>query len=334
MSSTRAKVAVLGANSFSGQDFVDLLLDQPQYEVLGISRSAERSRTFLRYKLRRDLSSFRYFQLDMNDHMPEILDLMDQEKPDTIVNFAAQSEVAPSWENPEHWFQTNTVSLAKMVNHLRKQKYLKKYVHISSPEAYGTCVGRVTEDAPLNPSTPYAASKAAADFLLSTYQKQYGFPLATVRATNVYGARQQLFKIIPRSVIYIKLGRKIQLHGGGQAVKSYIHIRDVSRGELAIMEKGEVGQVYNLSPDEGISVRDIVSLISKNLGADFAAATEIVEERPGQDAAYVIDSAKARKKFGWQPRISYEEGLAEVIDWAQGNWEDIKKQSLTYDHKK
>jgi len=334
MSTNRTKVVVLGANSFSGQDFVDLLLDQPQYEVLGVSRSPERSRAFLRYKQRRDLSSYRYFQLDMNDNNSEIISLLDQERPECIVNFAAQSEVAPSWDHPEHWFQTNTVSLAQMVNHLRKQNYLKRYVHISSPEAYGTCVGRVTEDSPLNPSTPYAASKAAADFLLATYQKQYGFPLMTVRATNVYGARQQLFKIIPRSVIFMKLGRKIQLHGGGKAVKSYIHIRDVSRGELAVMEKGEIGNIYHLSPDGGISVRDIVSVIAKNLGVSFESAVESVEERPGQDAAYVIDSAKARKKFGWQPRISYEEGLAEVIDWVQGNWEEIQKQSLTYDHKK
>src|SRR5262249_34907124 len=156
----------------------------------------------------------------------------------------------------------------------------------------------------------------------------------TVRATNVYGARQQLFKIIPRSVIFIKMGRKIQLHGGGKAVKSYIHIRDVSRGELAVLDHGDVGNLYHLSPDGGISVRDIVTLICKNLGVGFNGATETVAERPGQDADYVIDSTKARKKFGWQPRISYEEGLAEVIDWVQGNWEDIQKQSLTYDHKK
>src|SRR5262249_12972021 len=157
------------------------------------------------YKVRRDLSAYRYAQLDMNQDMPQILALLDEVQPDYIVNFAAQSEVAPSWEHPEHWFQTNTVALAKMVNHLRKQKYLKRYLHISSPEAYGTCVGNVTEQVTDNPSTPYAASKAAADMLLSVYHKQYGFPLVTVRATNVYGARQQLFKIVPRSVIFIKL---------------------------------------------------------------------------------------------------------------------------------
>ena len=156
--------------------------------------------------------------------------------------------MAPSWDRPEHWFQTNCVALAELVNHLRRRDYLERYLHISSPEVYGSCLGQVIESAPLNPSTPYAASKAAADLLLATYRKQFGFPLLTVRATNVYGARQQLFKIIPRSAIYLQLDKKIELHGGGRAVKSYIHIRDVSRGELAILERGRLGQTTTCHP--------------------------------------------------------------------------------------
>jgi dTDP-glucose 4,6-dehydratase len=326
------KIVVLGANSFSGQDFVDLLLDDPVYRVVGVSRSPERSGLFLRYKTRADLSRYSYHQLDMNRDMPALLAMLDRERPDAIVNFAAQSEVAPSWEHPEHWFRTNTVALAELVNHLRKQKYLQRYVHISSPEAYGTCVGVVREDAPLNPSTPYAASKAAADYLLKTYAKQYGFPLLTVRATNVYGARQQLFKIIPRSVIYVKLGQKIELHGGGKAVKSYIHIRDVSHGEKAILERGRVGELYHLSPDEGVEIRRVVRLIAEKLNKRFEEAAISVAERPGQDAAYIIDSTKARTELGWSPRITLEQGLGEVVAWAGDYWDEIRKESLVYRH--
>ncbi len=326
------KVAVLGANSFSGQDFVDLLLEDPQYDVIGVSRSPERSSLYLKYKTRPILTRYRYHQLDLNRDGGDLLALLDREQPEAIINFAAQSEVAPSWNHPEHWFQTNTVALARLVNHLRKQKYLKRYVHISSPEVYGTCVGRVTEDAPLNPSTPYAASKAAADMLLATYAKQFGFPLLTVRATNVYGARQQLFKIIPRSAIYLKLGKKIELHGGGRAIKSYIHIRDVSRGEKRILEEGNVGQVYNLSPDQGVEVREVVRLICDQIGKRFADQVLSVEERPGQDAAYVIDSTKARESLSWQPKISLEVGLAEVKDWVNAYWSEIQTQPLEYRH--
>jgi dTDP-glucose 4,6-dehydratase len=185
----------------------------------------------------------------------------------------------------------------------------------------------------LNPSTPYAASKAAADLLLSTYRKQCGFPLLSVRATNVYGARQQLFKIIPRSVIYVKLGQTIQLHGGGRAVKSYIHIRDVSRGELCILERGQVGALYHLSPDQGVSVREVVRLICQRMGRAFDRATRAVAERPGQDAAYVIDSGRARTELGWAPQVTLDAGLAEVVDWVDASWEQIQAQPLEYQHK-
>jgi dTDP-glucose 4,6-dehydratase len=326
-------VIVFGANSFSGQDFVDLLLDKPAYRVVGVSRSSERSSLFLRYRERQDLSRYSYHALDMNRDMPRILDLLDTERPELIVNFAAQSEVAPSWDHPEDWFQTNTVALARLVNHLRRQSYLKRYLHVSSPEAYGSCVGTVREDAPLNPSTPYAASKAAADMLLQTYYRQFGFPLLTVRATNVYGARQQLFKIIPRAAIYIKLGRPIELHGGGRAVKSYIHIRDVSRGELAMLERGKIGELYHLSPDQGVTVRSVVQHIAERLGKRLEDVSVDVGERPGQDAAYVIDSTKARTELGWQPRVSLSAGIDEVVGWVDHNWAQIRQQPLTYNHK-
>lgn len=326
------KVLVLGANSFSGQDFVDHLLDDPVYDVLGVSRSAERPALFLKYRTRADLSRYRYHRLDMNRDGGDLLALCDRERPDAIVNFAAQSEVAPSWDHPEHWFQTNTVALARFVNHLRQQTYLKRFVQISSPEAYGTCVGRVTEDAPLNPSTPYAASKAAADFLLKTYAKQFGFPLLTVRATNVFGARQQLFKIIPRAAIYLKLGRPIELHGGGRAVKSYISIRDVSRGEKMVLERGRIGHIYHLSPDCGVEVRAVVRLMCERFGVRFEEATRTVDERPGQDAAYVIDSTKARGELGWAPAIPLEMGLAEVVQWVNEYWSEIQGSPLEYRH--
>jgi dTDP-glucose 4,6-dehydratase len=331
--SSQRTVVVLGANSFSGQDFVDLLLERGGYRVIGVSRSAERSPLFLKYRSRADLSQFEYQQLDMNRDMPALFKLLDAVRPAWIINFAAQSEVALSWEHPEQWFQTNCVALAELVNHLRKQNYLERYLHVSSPEVYGTCVGRVTEDAPLNPSTPYAASKAGADLLLSVYRKQFAFPLLTVRATNVYGARQQLFKIIPRSAIYLLLGKTIELHGGGRAVKSYIHIRDVSRGELAIFEHGRVGETYHLSPDHGVEVREIVQNMCSLLGRSFEASTLAVDERPGQDAAYVIDSSRARGELGWQPQVSLAEGLNEVLDWVQSNLDEISQQPLTYQHR-
>lgn len=326
-------VVVIGSNSFSGADFVDLLLGETKYNVVGVSRSPEKSPLFLAYRNRADLSRYKFFQADLNHDMERLFQLLGEVKPAYIVNFAAQSEVAPSWKNPDHWFLTNAVAITRLANFLKDQPWLERYVHISSPEVYGTCEGVVKEDGPLNPSTPYAASKAAGDLSLFTYVKNFKFPMTMIRATNVYGPRQQLFKIIPRSAIYLKLGKVIELHGGGHAVKSYIHIRDVSRGELAAMERGRTGEIYHLSPDAGVAVRDAVNMMCEALGKKFETSTKIVAERLGQDKAYVIDSTKARTEFGWRPKISLREGVNEVAAWVDQNWEEVRQQPLDYIHK-
>lgn len=327
-----SKVAVIGSNSFSGADFIDLLLEEGEYEVLGISRSPEKSELFLPYK-QHNSNAFQFKQLDLNKDSDLTVEALDSFAPDYIVNFAAQSEVAPSWEYPEHWFETNVVALSKLLKQLRKRNYFKRYVHISSPEVYGACSGTVTETAALNPTTPYAASKAAADLMLFTLVKNFDFPLVMIRSTNVYGPHQQLWKIIPRSVIKIKLGEKIQLHGGGNAVKSYIHIRDISHGELDAMLKGKPGNIYHLSPDDGVSVRSVVQSICDLMGCKLQDAAVDVEERQGQDAAYVIDSTKARTEFGWSPKISIQQGLAQVVQWVERYFDQIGRESLEYVHK-
>ena len=329
--SDKRKILVIGSNSFSGADFIGLLLEDPRNQVVGISRSAEKSAMFLPYRLRPQ-PNYAFHQMDLNRDTGRILELCDRFCPEYIVNFAAQSEVAPSWQYPEQWFQTNCVALAHLMNGLKDRRYLRRYVHISSPEVYGTCVGRVTEESPINPSTPYAVSKAAADLFLATLVKNFNFPLITIRATNVYGAGQQLWKIIPRSVIYLTLGRQIELHGGGVAVKSFIHIRDVSRGELAAMERGRPGTMYHLSPDRGYAVREVVQRVCDLMGRDFAASAVVTGERLGQDAAYIIDSSRARQELGWKPVVSLDEGLHGVVRWVHDNWAEIQGLPLEYRH--
>ncbi len=328
----KRKILVIGSNSFSGSDFIDLLLENSGNDVIGMSRSPEKSEVFLPYR-RHAKPQFQFFRLDLNKDMSRIKELVDSFKPHYVVNFAAQSEVGPSWKSPWDWFQTNTVALSRLIDHLKEKSFLKKYIHISSPEIYGNCQGLVKEDYRLNPSTPYAVSKAGADLLLLAYFRNYRFPLVIIRSTNVYGAHQQLFKIFPRAVIRIKSGQKLELHGGGQAVKSYIHVRDISRGELLALEKGRVGETYHLSPKEGMLVRDLVRRICQRMGANFERATVPVSERLGQDQAYVIDSTKAHTELGWSPQVSLDQGIDQVIAWVNQFWKQIQKLPLEYHHK-
>ncbi len=326
------KVAVLGSNSFSGSDFIDLLLSETDFEILGISRSPEKPRWQLPYRERAS-QNFTFMQANIAREANVILARLKEFNPDFIVNFAAQSEVGPSWDHPDHWFDTNVTGLATLIKGLQNQGYPDRYVHISSPEVYGTCLDPIKEDAEMRPSTPYAVSKASADMFLSVMHEHCRLPLVTVRSTNVYGPYQQIFKIIPKSVICLKQGKTIPLHGGGQAIKSFIHIRDVNLGTLRIMTEGDVGNIYHLSPESGISIRNIVGRICELMGKDFATVTSATDERLAQDAAYVIDSTRAQQAFGWAPEISLDEGLQHVISWIDKNWLAIQAESLDYVHK-
>ena len=264
--------------------------------------------------------------------MPQILELFDKYKPGYIVNFASQSMVGESWKNPDHWYRTNVLSIIILTNNLKDRNYLKKYVHISTPEIYGNCSGVVKEDAPINPSTPYAGSRAAADAFIQLLVKNFKFPAVFTRAANVYGPGQQLFKIIPRSIIFIKRKKKIPLHGGGEAKRSFIHIRDVCDATVNIMQKAQPGEIYNLSTNKLHSIKNLVKIICVKTGADFDMSTENVETRLGLDSAYILDSTKAEEEFGWKPKIELEEGIDEVIKWVNDNWEVISHEPSEYIH--
>lgn len=325
------KFFVIGSNSFSGASFVaSALADQTQ--VVGVSRSAEPDAAFLPYRWHKS-DDFKFHQLDLNNNLDRIVELVAEVKPDYVVNFAAQSMVAESWKNPEHWFQTNAVATVKLHEQLRRFDFLKKYVHVSTPEVYGNCSGFVKEDAPYNPTTPYAVSRAAADMSLRTFQAAYGFPVVWTRAANVYGPGQQLYRIIPRAVLFMRLGRRIQLHGGGVSSRSFIHIRDVSDATLRIARNGRVGDVYHISTKQAITIRALVEMICARMGVAFDDHVEIVGERLGKDAAYLLDSEKLRAELGWQDKVSLEAGLDEVIKWVDTNLDTLSRQEFNYVHK-
>lgn len=322
---------VIGSNCFTGSHIVDALLETPDHRVIGVSRSPESNEIFLPYKRHRD-SMFEFQQIDVVHGFDRLRDLVERERPSVIINVAALSEVARSNESPVEYFNINTTAPVRLCNLLRTASYLERYVHISSAEILGTCTHPLTEDSLFNPSTPYAVSKAAADMYLNILLHNTEFPVTIIRSTNVYGKHQQLYKIIPRTVIYLKLKKTIELHGGGKAIKSFIHIRDVVRGLMLTLEKGERG-TYHFSVSDSQTVADVVEKICAWMGCEFSARTRVVGERLGQDARYWLDCSKANRTLDWHPTVTFEEGVKEVIGWINDKWKDILEQPLEYRHR-
>ena len=325
------RILVVGSNSFSGASFAGYALEQGAH-VIGVSRSPEPVDAMLPYKWR-EHGNFSFHQLDLNLHLPGIMRLIADSTPAYVVNFAAQSMVAESWRDPGDWFMTNAVSTIKFHDALRKCGFLKRYVHVSTPEVYGSCSGFVTEDFAFNPSTPYAVSRAAADMSLRTFHAAYGFPVVTTRAANVYGPGQQLYRIIPRTILFILLGRKLQLHGGGASTRSFIHMRDVADATWRIMLGGESGGTYHISTGEVISVRELVERICRKLDVGFDDHVEMAGERLGKDAAYHLDSSKLRTALGWQDHVDLDQGLDECIAWVREHFAVLRKLPYDYIHK-
>jgi len=321
---------VIGSNSFSGSHFVDYLLEQGQ-RVIGVSRSAQPHSVFLPWS-RHENAPFEFHQLDLNHHTEEILELVRGSGARYVVNFAAQSMVAQSWDNPEHWYTTNLVSTARLHDGLRQVSHLERYVHVSTPEVYGSCRGAVQPDAPFNPSTPYAVSRAACDMSLRAYFHNYGFPVVFTRAANVFGPGQQLYRIVPRTVLYGLTGRTLQLHGGGTSERSFIHIRDVAEGTYLACLQGTPGATYHMATLELRSIRAIVEEVCRSIDVPFESMVEVSPERAGKDAAYILDCWKTRSDLGWEPKLSFAQGVDETVAWIRENLEVLGEQPQAYVH--
>lgn len=330
------KIVIIGCNSFTGGYVVDELLMDPNNLVIGIDR-VNKDGLFVPYVQRLEddevAKRWSFHQMDVNNDGDAIIDLIQKEKPQYVMNLAALSEVAPSWEHPEQWFQTNVVALTHIVDGIKDLESIKMFTQISTPEVYGSCEGLVKEDYRINPSTPYAASKAAFDLSVMTFHKNYNFPVNFTRAANVYGAHQQLFKIIPRAFIYIKMNKKIPLHGGGTSVRSFTHVRDVAKAYIVTMLKGEAANVYHISTDTLVEIRQVVQMIAELLGKKFEDVVEITESRRGHDKAYTLDWSKIRNDLGWTPEIELEDGLNDTHEWVEKYWREISAQPLEYIHK-
>ncbi|MBM5785484.1 MAG: NAD-dependent epimerase/dehydratase family protein [Cyanobacteria bacterium K_DeepCast_35m_m1_288] len=338
---TSSKILVIGSNSFSGSHFVAEAL-RAGHEVWGVSRSTEPDPVFLPYRWPQPTTgsplataeNFHFQAINLNSQLPELLQLIDQVQPEVVVNFAAQGMVAESWLNPTHWYQTNVVSQVALHDALRQRPFLQKYVHVTTPEVYGsTDQGWIREHNHFAPSTPYAVSRAACDLHLHSFHKAYGFPVVFTRAANVYGPGQQLYRIIPRAMLSARTGKPMQLHGGGYSERCFINIRDAMQATLRLALEAEPGSTWHLSTREPISIRALVERICERCGVPFGAVVEDSGERLGKDQSYLLDSTSIREAFGWSDQLGLEEGLSDTLAWVDEHLDQFKTLPWSYQHK-
>ena len=327
------RIVIIGSNSFSGAHFAARALDDG-HSVLGISRSPEPHEAFLpRLWKEKPSGEYEFLQADLNKDLPLVNGEMTNFNPEIVVNFAAQSMVGQSWDFPEHWYQTNVVSLSALVRVLQGLPSLVKYVHVTTPEVYGSTSDWITENETFSPSTPYAVSRAAGDWHMLAMHKATGFPVVFTRAANVYGPGQQLYRIIPKAVLSARLSRELPLHGGGTSRRSFIHIDDVADATLKITKHGKPGRTYHISTNKLISIRDLVTRAFELAGVDSAHFLAPTHDRLGKDSGYFLDSSRLRDEFGWEPRIELEEGLTSVITWVDEYLDELAGMPAEYIHR-
>ena len=338
---SKQKILVIGSNSFSGSHFVAEALNAG-HPVWGVSRSSEPHSVFLPYRWRQAVGgdslanpdNFSFQVIDLNNQLNELLELINRVQPEVVVNFAAQGMVAESWLNPTHWYRTNVVAQVALHDALRQKSFLQKYVHVTTPEVYGsTDGGWIKEHNNFAPSTPYAVSRAACDLHLQSFHQAYGFPVVFTRAANVFGPGQQLYRIIPRTLLSARTGKPMQLHGGGHSVRAFIHIKDVVRATFQLAMEGEPGTTWHLSTQESCSIKELVEQICNLTGAKFSELVQSSEERLGKDQSYLLDSSAMRQVHGWSDQISLKEGLQDILDWVDANLATLRTLPWTYKHK-
>ncbi|MCJ7445749.1 MAG: dTDP-glucose 4,6-dehydratase [Methanotrichaceae archaeon] len=250
---------------------------------------------------------------------------------DAIVNFAAETHVDRSISTPEPFLQSNVVGTFTVLEALRKFNPKAKFVHISTDEVYGDIVeGSFNEDDALKPSSPYSASKAAADVFVLGYTRTYDLNACITRCTNNYGPCQFPEKLIPKTIIRASLGLKVPLYGTGQNVRDWIHVEDHCQAVEAVMNNGQPGEVYNISSKAEKTNLQVIKTVLDCLGMDDTAI-EFVEDRPGHDVRYSLDSTKIRQDLGWRPRHNFEQGVEETVKWYTSNevwWKNLADEKV------
>lgn len=321
-------VIITGGAGFIGGNFVHYMLKKfPDYRIVCLD-ALTYAGNLGTLKPVVDNKNFKFYKVDITDRAG-VFSVFEKEKPDIVINFAAESHVDRSIENPGVFLNTNIIGTQVMMDACR-QHDVQRYHQVSTDEVYGDLpLDRpdlmFTEETPIHTSSPYSASKASADLLVQAYNRTFGFPATISRCSNNYGPYHFPEKLIPLMIINALHDKPLPVYGEGLNVRDWLYVEDHCRAIDLIIHKGKIGEVYNIGGHNEMKNIDIVKIICKALGKPESLIT-YVTDRKGHDLRYAIDPTKIHSELGWLPTVKFEDGIAATIKWYLENrewWEAI-----------
>jgi len=306
------RILVTGGMGFIGSNFIRRYLDRHEdAQVVNVDALKYGSNTENMKDVEND-GRYSFVQGNISDRSLVSRLVRDV---DVVVNFAAETHVDRSISDPASFFESNVKGVFTVLEALRKNNSDAKLVQISTDEVYGDALeGSFTETDPLRPSSPYSASKAASDVFVLAYARTYGLHAMITRCTNNYGPSQFPEKLVPKTIIRALMHLLIPVYGTGKNVRDWIYVQDHCKAIEMVMDSGSPGEIYNISSGQEMTNLEVVGKILDCMGED-ERAIEFVEDRPGHDLRYSLDSSKIRNELGWRPDHGFKEGIEETVGW-------------------
>jgi dTDP-glucose 4,6-dehydratase len=322
------RLLVTGAAGFIGSNFVRMIASG---KIEGISRVAVLDKlTYAGVKTNlltaQNISNYSFVEGDICD--TELVALM-LEDVDAVINFAAESHVDRSINGTTDFVQTNIVGVQVLLDAINASGRKIRFLQVSTDEVYGSIEsGSWTEEWPLQPNSPYSASKASGELLARSYNKTHGLDILITRCSNNYGTHHFPEKLIPLFITNLIEGKKVPVYGTGENVRDWLHVDDHCRGIYSVLMNGRCGEVYNIGGGRELTNNQITSMILEAMGAD-ESSIEFVEDRKGHDLRYSVDWTKINRELGYEPQVKFEDGLRETIQWYRDNeawWKPLKNR--------
>ena len=328
------KIIVTGGLGFIGSNLIDILIKK-KFFVINLDKITYSS-NFYNIKNFKNLKNYKFIKCDISNK--KILNILNKYKPSCIFNLAAETHVDRSIDNPDNFIKSNIVGVYNLLECFKNfsKSNKSKLVHISTDEVYGDVLnGRSSEIYQYKPSSPYAASKAASDHLVSSYVRTYKINAVITNCSNNYGPNQHPEKLIPKLIYNILNNKKLPIYGKGLNSREWIYVKDHCEALIKVYQKGKAGNFYNIGSNKNLSnlevTKKLLNIAKKKIIIGKNVKINFVKDRPGHDVRYALNSNKIKKELNWKPKVNFSEGIKLTFDWYNNNrmyYNSLKKKDI------